>query len=587
MKKIVFFTSVLASVLTLVSCEKLNNGRPVDVISGFAQKGYLVEGSDVKAFAYNKEVIATGDVFAAKIEGSLAAFSINVGCPDAAFYEVKADGRYFDETTGRISESEICLEAFVKSSEAKVNLNLLTTITKKRIMNLVSSGMKYDAAREQAQVEFFKTVNMAGADIDFSRMDLTGGSDADAMFLLTTCAMQNGRSASELTAIINKAAEEFAKDGTLSAQTSEELFQPGQELNMETVFDNLKKYYEEHGLPKETLPSYWKYFYLPAGSTIKILSTTGFTHSLPDTESPEALSGTYKILAVEPFEVTTDVNWITFEKRELEKEIYEVTVNIAANTSAEKRVGTIRFVNNDPVILEKQFVQGSILRTLILESDGNLRRRPFIIGNLATVNGRNYPIEWTETTGESCVRVPREADYTISYPAGYVKETSHFGRVIVNYPAAVHNKLEYIFFGGIKGAVDSECRVNMEYSSAYFWIKVKDVPNFWYIKIYDGNGKNVAGKFEYPIYKDNLLGDPDWDPQFVYGDKKEVTVYRDAVDVDGILEVAIPPFNSQSVLHVDVYDTSNKLIYLWHCGVSFLDRGGLFYLVFPDDAQNI
>ena len=352
-----FIFPFICSIFVLASCEKIET--PVSTISGYAQKGYLVEGSEVKAIAYDDNMRATGEEFIARTSGCLGAFSIDVRGSNASYYELKAEGRYFDETTGLITDSPICLGALVKSSDAKVNLNLLTTITSGRIKKLVSSGKNYTKAKTQAQVEFFTTVNLVGADIDFTRMDLTGGSDADAMLLLTTCAIQYGRSASELTTILDNTAKEFEKDGTLSENTCEALFQPGSDLDFEVVFDNLKRYYDENGLSKESLPSYWKYFYLDENATLAIISIDGFMDGRLVSESPEAFSGTFKVVSIEPFTVSTDVDWITFEKRELEKEVYEVEVHVAENKTYERRIGHIMFCDsNSKEIKRREFGQG-------------------------------------------------------------------------------------------------------------------------------------------------------------------------------------------------------------------------------------
>lgn len=300
-----------------------------------------MKGSKVTAIAYGDNMEPTGETFPATITGSLGAFLIDVKDANAAYYELKAEGCYFDEITGNITDLPICLEAFVSSYESKANLNIFTTITKGRIMKLVLKGMNYEEAKNQAQVEFLKTVNLAGADIDFTRLDITGGSDADAMLLMTTCTIQNQRNAGELTVILQNAASEFKENGSFSENTAKGLFQLGRGLDFEIVFDNLKKYYDENGLSKDDLPSYWKYFYLGTDETMRIISIKGFPGTNLSTESSEACSGTIKLVSIEPFTVTSDVDWITFETSEVEKEVFEIKVYIAENKSYERREGKI------------------------------------------------------------------------------------------------------------------------------------------------------------------------------------------------------------------------------------------------------
>lgn len=353
---------LFVSIFALISCEKFSlRESPAGTISGFAQKGFLVEDSKVTAIAYGRNMQPTGETFSATITGSLGAFSINVEGANADYFELKAEGYYFNEITGQITESPICLEAFVKSSESKANLNLFTTLTKDRIKKLISSGKKYDKAKTQAQVEFLKTVNvLPGADVDFARLDVTGGSDADAVLLFETCLIQNGRSASELTAILQKAASEFKENGTISEKTAEELFQPEKsDIDFEIVYENLYKYYDENGLSKDDLPSYWRYFYLDEDETFAIISAKDFDSNHRDAESPEAYSGIIKVVSLEPFNVFSDVDWITVEKQQIEKEVFEVKVNIAENKSYYERIGNVIFSDlNSNVLKRKELYQG-------------------------------------------------------------------------------------------------------------------------------------------------------------------------------------------------------------------------------------
>ena len=99
MKKILF---LFASLFALGSCEELNmRESSADTISGFAQKGFLVEGSRVTAIAYGGDMTLTGETFPATISGSLGAFSVNVKDANAEYFELKAEGCYFDEITGK------------------------------------------------------------------------------------------------------------------------------------------------------------------------------------------------------------------------------------------------------------------------------------------------------------------------------------------------------------------------------------------------------------------------------------------------------------------------------------------------------
>lgn len=571
MKKTLFFLACLA---TLIACskdggneEKLQEHK-TGYISGFAQKGYLVEGSQITAFAFNNEVEPTGESFPANIKGCLGGFSIMTGKTDAAYFELRAEGYYFDEVTGCITNSPIYLEAFAKSTDTNVNLNIFTTIIKGRIKKLILSGKNYDEAKTQAQVEFYKTVNLAGADIDFTQLDLTGGSDADAMLLLTTCAIQHGRTASELMRILQKTASEFEDNGTISEDTSKELFQPGQELDFRIVFKNLWNYYDQNGLSKETLPSYWKYFGLPVGVDFKIISSEGFITSYSGPEPPaDAQSGKLTIASLVPFNITADVDWITFEKKGVARDEYEVKVNIAENTSSERRVGHLIFTDENSRELDKKtFTQGPATRILILEMNtqtkGTLNTNGFASGDKISVNGIEYTIQDYE--GRLAVYVPNEESYTLCYPAERYVQSSYYSRVAINFSGKTDGNLNPTICGAISAKngipLSFTETVKMVYPSYIFEFTISGEKEFEYLTVTLADKKAIAGLFEFPIYPEEIGIDPNLKAEIVEGDLKEIMIVNSSKD--GILYAEVPPTASlDKGITVTVFDEKGDILF--------------------------
>ena len=140
MKK--YFLVALA-ILTLAACEKnpdAESSTPKDrTLSGFAQKGQFVKGSQVTAFAVGSDLVATGESFPANISDDLGAFSI-AGKTAAPFFDLRAEGYYFNEMTGATSSNPLYLEAFMKSDDSKANINLMTTAIRPRVKKLIKDG---------------------------------------------------------------------------------------------------------------------------------------------------------------------------------------------------------------------------------------------------------------------------------------------------------------------------------------------------------------------------------------------------------------------------------------------------------------
>ena len=152
MKKLLY----IALALAIVACQKnpdADSSTPKERnLSGFAQKGQFVKGSQVTAFAIGSDLVATGESFPANISDDLGAFGIT-GKTTAPFFELRTEGYYFNELEGATSGSPLYLEAFVKSDDSKANINLMTTAIRPRVKKLIKEGKSYAEAINQAQNE--------------------------------------------------------------------------------------------------------------------------------------------------------------------------------------------------------------------------------------------------------------------------------------------------------------------------------------------------------------------------------------------------------------------------------------------------
>ncbi len=126
------------------ACEKEEGKETVldRTISGFAQKGQFIKGSNITIYALDKDLSATGESYPSTIKNDLGEFSISAKVT-APYLELKAEGYYFIENTGNLSEAPIYLNALVSSTQQKVNVNLLTTITNGRIKKLIHEGKSF------------------------------------------------------------------------------------------------------------------------------------------------------------------------------------------------------------------------------------------------------------------------------------------------------------------------------------------------------------------------------------------------------------------------------------------------------------
>lgn len=100
----------------------------------------------------NDKLLATGESFPSVIKDDLGSFAISAEVT-APYLELKAEGYYFIENTGETSTSPIYLNALASSSQEKININLLTTLTSGRIKKLINEGKSFEVAKKQAERE--------------------------------------------------------------------------------------------------------------------------------------------------------------------------------------------------------------------------------------------------------------------------------------------------------------------------------------------------------------------------------------------------------------------------------------------------
>ena len=201
---------LLSALFTFSSCEE----KPIEEpdgpgspqyahIEGYVQKGQLVKGSQVTAFVLDQQLKATGKSYPANISDDLGAFAIDIKVEEP-FLELRAEGYYFNEVTGEVSESPIYLEAMGNQQSTNLNINLFTTITKPRIKKLLAEGKGWDTSTLTAQEELLAALGVEDTTEDFTDIDITGTDKSDALLLAFACIIQQDRSISEIVTLIQK-----------------------------------------------------------------------------------------------------------------------------------------------------------------------------------------------------------------------------------------------------------------------------------------------------------------------------------------------------------------------------------------------
>lgn len=208
---------IIASALVLTSCENNTPEKitPVkkEIITGKVQKGPFVEGSSVRIFSLDKDFSQNGNAFLTSIIDKQGSFEQRDMQLASQFVELLASGYYFNEVNGELSTSPLTLSAIADISSAdNVNVNILTTLERERILFLVGKGSGFSNAKEQAHREVLAIFGMTPREVDDA---VNLNVEQDAQMLAISAIVQGVRSTAEVTQLIANIASDIREDGSL------------------------------------------------------------------------------------------------------------------------------------------------------------------------------------------------------------------------------------------------------------------------------------------------------------------------------------------------------------------------------------
>ena len=188
-------------------------------VAGLAQKGPFVKGAvvtvqgiDCKTLKFTDEVF-NGEVKSDKGDFSVDEVELSSTC---AVFEVK--GKYRNEISGAVTDGEMTLHALTNLKERNsVNINVLTELEYKRVMNLVTEEeMLFDDAKKQAAKEVLAAFNVKGDVAKSEDLDILEKGDDNAALLAISVMVQGGLDESALAKRLGKFEDSFAESGEWS-----------------------------------------------------------------------------------------------------------------------------------------------------------------------------------------------------------------------------------------------------------------------------------------------------------------------------------------------------------------------------------
>ena len=542
---------IALAALALATCEKTpgeEDNTPKDrSIQGYAQKGQFVKGSQVTAFAVGSDLVATGESFPANISDDLGAFSIS-GKSAAPFLELRAEGYYFNEIEGTVSSSPLYLEAIVKSDDTKANINLMTTAIRPRVKKLIKEGKTYDDAVSQAQSELLSALGFTGSAGNFDEMDITGTSDTDCMLLAFACMIQSGRSAAEVTTLIQEVASDLESQGKLTAAVFDKVKAKAKDVDPFRVVENLARYYDEKKLSVRNVPGFFKYLDSSLDVPFMIVDHSAFgswpIDSYPDNggiTAPDEIVSGLDVLATINFTVESDIEGVTITKEQILGPAYHISFQIPANEGAADRISHIIFKDESGKVLDqREYTQGASVQYIIIPEGGTTKsditisdgteNSPFKEGVEISVNGKAYKLQrFSNFYNALGVAVPKNQSYVVTYPVGKVSAGEHIIRAKTTVNENQTTPQEVYYYGALAAydgiEIGNPAQVRMMPCFAILKFKPHETVKHIEVGSADAN-QFFAGTASFVVYKNDAYYYPDANPNIAFdsGASKAITI---------------------------------------------------------------
>lgn len=253
MKKFTLFLT-LVSFLFVASCsdkedEELITPKSSVEIKGKVEKGPFVKGSEVKLYELDNSLKQTGVNYTTRIISNEGDFDFGELEVSSSYVLLTADGYYFNEVEGDLSEGRLSLDALVDMSKQQdINVNILTHLKKERILTLIKAGKSFGDANKQAQSELLTCFALQQyADKDASTYSITAGTDEAAALIVISSIVLEDRSDAEVTEYLMRLSEEFKNTGTFSDEVKVEIREKSRRLSFESIKSSIIERYQELG----------------------------------------------------------------------------------------------------------------------------------------------------------------------------------------------------------------------------------------------------------------------------------------------------------------------------------------------------
>jgi hypothetical protein len=233
-------------ILILFSCEKDENN--IIGLNGIVQKGPFQTGTNITIYELDNSLNQTGKSFNTTVYNDFGEFEIQNIELSSNYIEVVADGFYYNEKQGDVSDNKLVLKTISDISISEtVNINILTYLETERLKYLVQTE-NYDFynAKQQAKNEILSIFSFDTNSIsDFESLDISSSGDLNNMLTAISLLLLGNNTASELSKNLTEISFDLKTDGIINSEeietklaTSARLLDIGQMIKNLTILYN-------------------------------------------------------------------------------------------------------------------------------------------------------------------------------------------------------------------------------------------------------------------------------------------------------------------------------------------------------------
>ncbi len=219
-------------------------------ISGLIQKGPFINGTDITISELKSNLSETGRTFQTNILDDKGTFEVPELELESGYVRIKADGFYYNEIEGTLSDSRIVLYAIVDLSTTQtINVNVVTSLESERVKTLVSEEVSFSEAKSRAKNEVYGIFGFNSNDsLAPELFDITKDGEDNSILLAISTIILGTNSSAEMTNLISTITTDIKEDGVLNNQDAQsQLINEATFLDFESIKSNLLSRYSDLG----------------------------------------------------------------------------------------------------------------------------------------------------------------------------------------------------------------------------------------------------------------------------------------------------------------------------------------------------